>query len=218
MKKYKFNMVEIALAMVIIALGISGVLGLFSAGVNAKKEAISENNIADAAEYVLGLCRAVVLNKYEQGDVNDFTIISADENKNKGTEPISIGISEMQNISSNIFEVKDGATINFSPAAATTIPSTFVYAPSRWNSDSNVRIADCEIAGAVWKTQIPVAKKVGDDVSEKKIPYKYGVRIYLELSWPLEKKHDNRDKKIFVMDVMNPNPVLKITNSSSQTP
>ena len=40
------------------------------------------------------------------------------------------------------------------------------------------------------------------------MPYSYGVRVYLELSWPLEQKYDNRDKKIFVMDIVNPKPVL----------
>ena len=47
MKKHFFNMVEIALAMVVISLGITGILGLFSVGVNAKKAAINENNVAE---------------------------------------------------------------------------------------------------------------------------------------------------------------------------
>ena len=61
-------MVEIALAMVVISLGITGILGLFSVGVNAKKAAINENNVADAAEYVLGVYKAFVCNKYESGE------------------------------------------------------------------------------------------------------------------------------------------------------
>ena len=86
MKKFNFNMVEIALAMVIISLGISGVLGLFSVGVNAKKESISENNVADAAEYILGVYKGYISAKYENGS---------------NITPDSLGLKELTNSSDN---------------------------------------------------------------------------------------------------------------------
>ena len=51
-RKYPFNMVEIALAMAIIAIGLSGILVLFPVGINASKSAIADNNLADIAEYI----------------------------------------------------------------------------------------------------------------------------------------------------------------------
>ena len=56
-KKF-FNMVEIALAMAIIAIGLSSILVLFPVGVNANKSAIADNNLADIAEYVMSHLRA----------------------------------------------------------------------------------------------------------------------------------------------------------------
>ena len=48
-RKHPFNMVEIALAMAIIAIGLSGILVLFPVGINASKSAIADNNLADIA-------------------------------------------------------------------------------------------------------------------------------------------------------------------------
>ena len=213
-------MVEIALAMVVIAIGISGILGLFSVGVNARKAAISENNIADAAEYILGLYRAVIIEKYADTPVGDGkdapTVITGipDSNSGTGTTGTSIDISSVDTVTTHLYDISSGGNVtNFDAATAAALPATFVYAPSR-RIDS-VRIADCEIAGTVWKSQIPVTYKEGENNNTVNMPYSYGVRVYLELSWPLEKKYNDRDKKIFVMDIVNPKPVLAAKTQSS---
>ena len=56
-QKYYFNMIEIALAMAILAIGISSILVLFPVGINANKTAIANNNLADIAEYMMGYLR-----------------------------------------------------------------------------------------------------------------------------------------------------------------
>ncbi len=56
--KYSFNMVEIMLAIVIIAVGMSSVFVLFPTGLNAHKTAVAENSIADLAEYIVATVRA----------------------------------------------------------------------------------------------------------------------------------------------------------------
>ena len=219
MKKFNFNMVEIALAMVVIAIGISGILGLFSVGVNARKAAISENNIADAAEYVLGLYRAVIIETYADtpvgNDKNAPSVITGipDSNSGTGTPGTDIDISSVDTVTTHLYTGSGSNVTNFDAATAAALPATFVYAPSR-RIDS-VRIADCEIAGTVWKSQIPVTYKEGENNNTVNMPYSYGVRVYLELSWPLEKKYDDRDKKIFVMDIVNPKPVLAAKTQSS---
>ena len=211
MKKYNFNMVEIALAMVIISIGITGILGLFSVGVNARKAAISENNIADAAEYTLGLYRALILEKYTDSPVgegkNAPAIVNGIPTANAavGSDGTSLDISGLTGTATSHIYTGSGTSVtNFNVSSATALPETFVYAPSRLVD--GVRIADCEIAGSIWKTQIPVTFLGAS--SKVDMPYSYGVRIYLELSWPLEQKYENRDKKIFVMDIVNPKPVL----------
>ena len=61
--RYNFNMVEIALATAVIAIGISSILVLFPIGINATRAAIEENCYSDAVETLLsiGLLLGIVL-------------------------------------------------------------------------------------------------------------------------------------------------------------
>ena len=52
--KHGFNMVEVALALAVIGIGITSIMVLFPVGINANKAAIADNNTADVAEYLLG--------------------------------------------------------------------------------------------------------------------------------------------------------------------
>ena len=59
--RHNFNMVEIMLAVIVIALGIAGTFVLFPVGVNANKDATAENSIADIALYTEAVIRSRVL-------------------------------------------------------------------------------------------------------------------------------------------------------------
>ena len=198
MKKYNFNMVEIALAMVIIAIGISGILGLFSVGVNSRKSAISENNIANAAEYILGLYRAVFVHVYTENISSDILKKIPQEKP----AALTTGVNMPSTVKSHIYD-KDGVNFDSSTNEA-VLPEAFVYAPSRLVNGE--RVADCEISGTVWRAPIPV--NVPDTDEKINMPDSYGVRIYLELSWPLEKPYAQRETKTYVLDIMNPQSVV----------
>lgn len=49
---FRFNMVEVALALVILAIGLSSVMVLFPVGLKASRGSVAENNLADIAERV----------------------------------------------------------------------------------------------------------------------------------------------------------------------
>ena len=61
MKRFKFNMVEIALAIAVISIGLSAVLVLFPVGINAARAAMDENSCGDAAEYITRYIRGQFL-------------------------------------------------------------------------------------------------------------------------------------------------------------
>lgn len=61
MRRFKFNMVEIALAVAVISIGLSAVLVLFPVGINATRAAMDENSYSDAAEYVTRYIRGQFL-------------------------------------------------------------------------------------------------------------------------------------------------------------
>lgn len=49
---FRFNMIEVALALVILAIGLSSVMVLFPVGLKASRNSIADNNLADVAERV----------------------------------------------------------------------------------------------------------------------------------------------------------------------
>ena len=61
MKKYCFNMIEIILAISIIAIGISSVMVLFTSGVRAGNAAVTSNNMPNVTESLLSHIRLLVL-------------------------------------------------------------------------------------------------------------------------------------------------------------
>ena len=73
LRRNNFNMVEIMLAVIVIALGIAGTFVLFPVGLNANKDATAENSIADIAEYVTAFVRAEVLVASRSGDDDNPT-------------------------------------------------------------------------------------------------------------------------------------------------
>ena len=64
-RKHQFNLVEIALAIAIIAIGMSSILVMFPVGINATKSSIAQNNMTDIAEYMQGLFQGLL---YQQWD------------------------------------------------------------------------------------------------------------------------------------------------------
>ena len=55
---FRFNMVEVALALIILAIGLSSVMVLFPVGLRASRSSITDNNLADVAERVVSYIQA----------------------------------------------------------------------------------------------------------------------------------------------------------------
>ena len=71
---YKFNMVEIALAIVVLAIGISSILVLFPIGINASRAAMEENMAPEIEEFVVNYARNEFLKFWlNQKSSNTFT-------------------------------------------------------------------------------------------------------------------------------------------------
>ncbi len=70
-KTFKFNLVEIALAIAIVAIGISSIMAIFPVGINATNDAVADNNIPDVAEYVLSYLEASTIAGWRDS-INDY--------------------------------------------------------------------------------------------------------------------------------------------------
>lgn len=60
MKKYCFNMIEIILAISIIAIGTSSVMALFISGIKTGNDTVASNSVPDMSESILSFIRAKV--------------------------------------------------------------------------------------------------------------------------------------------------------------
>ena len=210
--KFKFNMVEIALAMVVIALGISGILGLFAVGVNAKKAAISENNIADAAEYMLGTYRTVILSEIYKSTAASGVLKSVGlsttmpDNSKVNDKDWDIDSSSLQRFS--VTTKKGSGEDTHIYYKEGTIPQVFCYMPSR--VVDGVKIPECQIIGRIWaeSPQIDYRDWATDTVKGDDNFDFYGndfaMKVFLELSWPAAKNYEDREKRVFVMYITNP--------------
>lgn len=80
---FRFNLIEIALALVILAIGLSSVMVLFPVGLNASKSSIADNNLGDVAERVAAYVQAKYTSSGKWGGSGAF----ADENAIKTFDP-----------------------------------------------------------------------------------------------------------------------------------
>ena len=70
--RFNFNMVEVMLAVIVVALAIASTFVLFPVGLNASKDAAAEHRIADISEVALALIQSdilpnIVVNNKEKG-------------------------------------------------------------------------------------------------------------------------------------------------------
>lgn len=211
--KYKFNMVEIALAMVVIALGISGILGLFAVGVNAKKAAISENNIADVAEYMLGTYRTVILNHIYNSNATSGVLKGVGLSNKPSDADVNDKEWDIDSSSVKRFSVtrKGNTEDTHIYYKSGTIPQVFCYMPSR--KIGTVKIPDCQIVGRIWAENPGVDYRdwANDILTKAEFDFydkDYAMKVLLELSWPVEKEYEDREKRVFVMYITNPTKEL----------
>jgi len=66
LRRHPFNLVEIVLALAVLAIGISSVLVLFPVGVNANRDAVAGNNMSDLSEQIVSQIRAAVEADWEK--------------------------------------------------------------------------------------------------------------------------------------------------------
>lgn len=181
MKKQFFNLIEIALAIAIIAVGMSSVLVLFPAGLNAVNSAAADSSAPDAVQYLAGYVESRIRHEWN-----------------------SSGASRTSNTVTNLPTAKPSATESWN---ASPIPNTPIYTSStdglfkyeQTHAVNGESVVDFAAAARVWKTDnnhisvpgqsIPVGIPTGS------------VTIFIEVSYPLEKPYDERDKQIYRLDL-----------------
>ena len=211
-RKHQFNLVEIALAIAIIAIGMSSILVMFPVGINATKSSIAQNNMTDIAEYMQGLFQGLLYQQWDnEKGVREMTSLAEHSSTNytssRAKYKAAIDESDLEAFSlSNpnyfpnlrhlkntqgvyIFQQTTGENVDFSAAVMVwweKITDLYDY----WQS-----------SGSVTKYSIPVK---GEALAGKSADHDIAIRLCIEVSWPAEIPYENREKQLYVQEISNP--------------
>ncbi len=196
-KKAKhFTLVEITLAIGIIAMGMVGVMALLPIGFNATRDAIGDNVSSDLADQFLHL-------------------MAMQAQRNSAAWVAWVGpsgsISETKpNNASEELELKavfpGGATPNADPI----LPGTSVYATDKTGvfhaEAGNSLVTDFRAVIAVWKSVPRIAVYNTDTSAWDHTGYGYNqvAALNMEISWPLEKPYAQREKRYCYLEIFKP--------------
>ena len=203
-RKHPFNMVEIALAMAIIAIGLSGILVLFPVGINASKSAIADNNLADIAEYIMGYLQAgcntdwIKLAKNPPGEGTSATYPFANALPTSASTVGDSGFTLDADGKDSKFPTPIPGNDDDNANLFTDNHGTFLY--RQMTND----VVDFAAVIKVWKEDvefyIPFFSKTAP--IKPSIP-EYAMNLCIEISWPIELPYVDREKRIFRLEIFN---------------
>ena len=220
MKIRAFNMVEVMLAVVVIAVGLSSVFVLFPAGLTAHKTATADNSLADLAEFIFSSVKAQIDiecsgadedgKKFEKGfwskisdndgdagaDVSDLTKWSVVDILKKGTasEDSKDEVTLLQNSEHrNVFWARQiSGPLNNRYTDFSAIGRVYT---DRGSSNSGLE--------KEYFYDRATGKMKSLDTTDK--PRRFVLPLVLEISYPAEVDYERREKKYFRFEIFNDN-------------
>lgn len=209
-KRHYFNMIEVALALAIIAIGLSSILVLFPVGLNANKSSIANNNLADVAEYMIGYLRAYTIANWNLDGSNSF-IDKTNLSTTKPTGEFDKTIPA-DNDWISFGNTQDGVT---RLKQLENNKAVYLYQQISQFEDADGNKIDVPDFSAIIKIWLddnyefyvysPANKtyKKASDIETKANLKKYIIALCMEISWPAEVPEANREKKIFRFEIFN---------------
>jgi len=220
-------MIEIALAMAIIAFGMTSILGLFPVGLNACRSAVAENYSADAIEqfssYLKGYAESSRANfdqLFAPGTgfytvtkpvATSTTCIDATNDFVKG---ISFGVDHL-GAAYTPSPIVTGWTIykGFIFNTSTTLGNVYFVAsgPGNYMNPAGAVFPTTDFTGMilVWKSQLTYYRPNDVIPPNAWIPviddaYITGAALNIEISWPLAVDYNARQKRTFYIEIVRP--------------
>ena len=202
--KHYFNLIEIALAVAIIAVGMSSIMVLFPVGTNAANAAAADNMIPDVADYVLSYleCRTQAEWRNASGvaQANSFIgnlagkleDLSGDDeggDDSKWSDISDTNLSSRQLDGKTVFRFKQTYEINA--------------------DGENVKVSDFSAVIRVWAEKVPFRLRKTDgsagayDAGDTDSASSYAIALCAEISYPAEKPYAEREKYTFRREIYN---------------
>lgn len=212
--RHGFNMVEVALALAIIAIGISSILVLFPVGANANKAAIANNNLADIAEYMMSYIRAGVTSEWRNitsSNENNsaayfFTNSIGDQPDSKGDEgvvleTIMIDPNKVIEDNPNLYRLDSNSNQSFLFAQVSGDSIDFAAVVKIWKEEIEMDVPYIKNGKAFEYVKLPS----GTDID------KFARVLCVEISWPAQAPLKNRERRVFRQEFFNENFKRNVT-------
>ncbi len=202
-----FNLIEIALAIGVIAVGLASVIGMFPIAMNTANESIGDNEVANVAETFLNNLQAQIYAE-EEPDWSSATsglLRNIPKEKNTNNAALAIG---------NFTPPSGDSTGDFGDW--TRIGISNVYRNK--NNDGNkmvflVTTGDTEddfVDGAiiqVWRPEISDFVIAGQELNndtQRDTLEKFMASLMVEVSYPAAKPYSARKTRLYRLDLFNP--------------
>jgi uncharacterized protein (TIGR02598 family) len=173
----KFSLIEIALAIAILAVGITSILSLFPLGMQETRDSIGQNYSSETAQSLFAFITKETYNNWSIMDYIPTTKPSSkftDSNWSYYFET-DIWDENAHTLSSD----EDG-----------------IYGLKVSTGDTN----DFTGEALIWKSQLENIPEPGDLAN-----YDEAAALYMEISWPVEKPYAKREKNYYYMELYNYN-------------
>jgi type II secretory pathway pseudopilin PulG len=218
-------MVEIALALAVLAIGMSSILVLFPVGVNANKSAIADNNLADIGEYLMGYLRAGCSAEWAEIAAERQHVI---DSGGTPSDPVAADFFFSNKIATDYSSVKDlGETSgkgidplnsDYDKGSTRAITDNLYLLQNSGSTYSNSAflykqttgdILDFAAVVKVWKEAYNFytiaadgdIKKVEDNAGNS--VNQYATVLCVEISYPAQAPYAQREKRLFRQEIFN---------------
>ena len=218
-RKFCFNMVEIILAIAIIAIGISSVMGLFVAGMKSGQKSIVAAKLPDVSETVLAHVKSEILkNRTESGWGSIAAVAPETANETWGTVENDtldkVGSSDLLAPGATNKTLVAGTTPGFflyRSYSAAKKESSVEYTPVhsaiarvRKLSPAGITVSDPHSQGVIAEADVKKMKNSAGD-SDESSAITNSTRLVLEvrISHPADAVPAQRETKTFVVELYN---------------
>jgi len=184
-----FNMIEVVLALGLVAVGLVSIMALFPVGVNASRDGMAEGYAATAADQIL----------------HHFAYL-AREDWDLHMLPTALGGGGRIEVDANGPDDVDRA--DFTPTGtALDAPTNTLYQASAtdWKHYKIIRsttlqattVTDFEAIAVLWRSQIQLP------ISNGQVLWPYGGKLNVEISWPAGVPVTQRSKSYYCVELFN---------------
>ncbi|MCF6175047.1 MAG: hypothetical protein L3J71_04730 [Victivallaceae bacterium] len=227
-KKQYFNMIEIALAIAIIAFGMSSILVLFPVGLNASRDSMADNYSADAVEQFVSYIQAYAnkgATEYDNLFITSTALYFITDTQPPATDinldsfgdnvlppsPLTSGfLKELRDdsVTSRIAGWDLYQAYDADNGGTSGSKKQIYFLVHRSNSpDITPAKYDFMATMAIWKSPVTVriyTKTVGAlEITESTL-YDDFAALNIEISWPLNKPYKDRQKRYYQFTIKKP--------------